>query len=277
MEIKVQKVNHSYSRQEELILEDINLKLESNKVTGIIGNNGSGKSTLLNLLACNILPNKGKVMFDATSYSRRCDYETIIKLKSNIGYLPQIIDEPIFTGVVRDEIIGQLREKNINITEDKIIDIFKQLGIDIKFLDEYYYLLSDGLKRQIMLASIFLNDPTIIILDEPSTYLDNSAKKNLINYLIKIKKLENKLIILASNDIDFINRISDKVIILKNKKVIKFENKNDLFKDVNFFVDNKLPIPQIVEFEFLAHSQKGVYLGYRDDINDLVKDILRNV
>jgi energy-coupling factor transport system ATP-binding protein len=126
-----------------------------------------------------------------------------------------------------------------------------------------------------MIASILICNPEIIILDEPTVGLDNTSKKNLINYLTKLKKLQNKTIVIASNDIDFINKISDDVIALENGKVIKSEKKSEIFRDVNFFDKHHISVPQIIKFEDIVLKEKGILLGYRDDVNDLVKDILR--
>lgn len=277
MEIRVQKVNFSYNRQSSLILEDVNVKIHENKINGVIGNNGSGKTTLLHLLGSKYIPNKGKILFDKLVLSRRSSQDVINDIQTNIGYLPQNLDDSISSGIVRDEIISYLDDKGDNLEniDMRINEIFACLGISNDYLNEYLYLLSSGTRRQVALASVLIYNPSVIILDEPTIGLDNTARKNLINYLTRLKKISNKTIIIASNDIDFINKISDEIIILKDGKVIKSENKTDIFKDVNFFVNHDLSIPQIIEFENIVLQEKNIRLGVRDELNDLVKDILR--
>ena len=75
--------------------------------------------------------------------------------------------------------------------------------------------------------------------------------------------------------LSFINKISDDVIVLENGKVIKSEKKSEIFRDVNFFDKHRISVPQIIKFEDIVLKEKGILLGYRDDVNDLVKDILR--
>lgn len=277
MEIKFQKVSFSYNRQENLIMDDISLKILDNRVTGIIGANGSGKTTLLKLISGEILPNKGKIVINDNILTRKMDYNTILNIKKLNGYLPQNMEETISSYTVKEEIISYLEEQSIDKRdiENQISNIFISLGIDLNLLSRQLYLLSDGERRKIMVASILVRNPEIIILDEPTVGLDNNGKKKLINYLTKLKKLQNKTIIISSNDIDFINKISDDVIVLEKGKVIKSEKKSEIFRDVKFFDAHCIAVPQIIKFEDIVLQEKGILLGYRDDVNDLVKDILR--
>lgn len=277
MEIKIQKLSFSYNRQSNLILDDINIKILSDRITGIIGNNASGKSTLLKLISASLMPNKGKVIIDNTILSRRSDIEAIEILRRKVGYLPQTLEDSICSDTVKNEILSYLEELDADLTDidNRIKEVFNVLGLDENYIDEYYYLLSRGEKRKVAIASILIYNPSIIVLDEPTIGLDNNSKKSLINYLTKIKKLQSKIIVIASNDIDFINRISDDIVVLKEGKVIKSEKKDEIFRNVNFFEEHNIVLPQITEFEDIVLREKGIRLGHRDDINDLIKDILR--
>lgn len=277
MGIKVQKASFSYNRQSNLVLDEINLKILDDRITGIIGNNASGKSTLLKLMSGLILPTKGKVVIEDMILSRKSNLSEIESIKNKTGYLPQILEESISNETVKNEILAQLEELNVDFTDidNRIKEVFNVLGLQEQYLDEYMYLLSNGEQRKVAIACILIYNPSIIILDEPTIGLDCNSKKSLINYLTKIKKLQNKTIVIASNDIDFINRISDDVVVLETGKVIKSENKNEIFRDVKFFEQHNMSVPQIVAFEDLVLNEKGIRLGYRDDISDLVKDILR--
>lgn len=277
MGIKVQKASFSYNRQSNLVLDEINLKILDDRITGIIGNNASGKSTLLKLMSGLILPTKGKVVIEDMILSRKSNLSEIESIKNKAGYLPQILEESISNETVKNEILAQLEELNVDFTDidNRIKEVFNVLGLQEQYLDEYMYLLSNGEQRKVAIACILIYNPSIIILDEPTIGLDCNSKKSLINYLTKIKKLQNKTIVIASNDIDFINRISDDVVVLETGKVIKSENKNEIFRDVKFFEQHNMSVPQIVAFEDLVLNEKGIRLGYRDDISDLVKDILR--
>ena len=266
MEIKCQKIGFRYQRNCPNVLNEINLKFSSGTINSIIGTNGSGKSTLLNLICGYLRPTKGKVIFDDIVYSRRSSEIETVFLMKKIGYLPQTINNKVSSKTVLEE---------LNIKKEEVEDIFKILNISLSVLDEEYAFLNNCLKRKVALSKILIYNPNIIVLDEPTAGLDNITKKSLINYLIKLKRMDNKIIIIASNDIDFVNRVSDNVIILEKGNVIKSENKSDVFRDVNFFDIHKISVPKIIEFEDFVLKEKNIRLGYRDEINDLIKDILR--
>lgn len=267
MEIKIQKVSFKYQRSYPVSIDDISIKFQNGAITSIIGNNGCGKSTLLNLISGVVRPSKGKIFINDLVFTRRSSFEEQNKIMSEVGYLPQILNDKVSSKTVLDEL-------NSNDME-KIKEIFNLLNISFDILDEEYSFLNNVMKRKVALSKILIYNPNIILLDEPIIGFDNNTKKALINYLIKLKKIENKIVIIASNDIDFINRVSDDIIVLENGKVIKSEKKGEIFRDVNFFYTHNISIPKIIELENLVLQEKGIRLGYRDEINDLIKDILR--
>ena len=267
MDVKFQKVGYRYQRSCPSFLDDISLKFQEGTINSIIGNNGCGKSTILKLISGVLKPSKGKIFINDIVYTSRSNFQDVDNIMMEVGYLPQILSDKVNCKTVLEEI----NSKDI----EKIEEIFKLLNIPSNILSEEYSFLNNMMKRKVALSKLLIYNPNIIVLDEPTTGMDNNTKKSLINYLIKLKKIENKIIIIASNDIDFINRISDNVIVLENGKVIKSEKKSEIFRDVNFFYTHNLSIPKIIEFENLVLQEKGIRLGYRDEINDLIKDILR--
>ena len=206
MEIKTQKVSFSYDRHDKVAIDEVSLKVLSNQVTGIIGNNGSGKSTLLYLLSGNCIPKKGKVFIGDIILSKKNYFEVVGLIKEKVGYLPQVLSDCLSNKILRDEIVDNLEELDIDLTniDDKIKEFFALLELDVSLLSQYSYLLSNGERRKIAIVQILIHNPDIIILDEPTASLDSNSIKRLINYLTKLKKLQNKTIIVASNDVDFI-------------------------------------------------------------------------
>ena len=125
---------------------------------------------------------------------------------------------------------------------------------------------------EIKIISIFLNvffDDKLIILDNPTECLDYKKKKKLLLILKELRKTKTVLII--SNDIEFVHKVSDNIIVL-NKEVINEGDKYQIFVNTNIE-----DIPNVIKFSSLVKTTKSVKIGYRDDINDLIKDIYRYV
>ena len=125
------------------------------------------------------------------------------------------------------------------------------------------------------IASILIVNPKIIVFDEPTIGLDYESKKNFIKLIRMLKNRYNKTIIIISHDIDFIHNISDYVILLDKGKLILTGNKYDILGNPDVLKEYNLPIPKVVEFSYKVLKNKGIKMGYRDDVNDLLKDIYR--
>lgn len=278
MEIKFQNVDFSFSKNSSKILNNINLTIEQGKVTGVIGPSGSGKTTLVEMINALKIPTKGKIIVGETVISPRKKINDIKKFRLNIGLVFQFAEEQFFCDTVEKEISFALEQFNYNLDEIKenIKKALETVELDESFLSRDPFSLSNGEMRKVALASILAYDPEIIILDEPTIGLDMSSKKNLINILTTIKIKYNKTIIVVSHDTNFINRISDNIVILKGGNIITYGSKFDIFKNEELLKENNIIIPKIIEFENYVLEEKKIKLGYRDDINDLVKDILRN-
>lgn len=163
--------------------------------------------------------------------------------------------------------IGYYSKKN-NIRPEEIEYFIRTFS----FQDELNKNIYQMSYSEIKLISIFLNvffDEKLIILDNPTECLDYKRKKKLLLILKELRK--TKTILIISNDIEFVHRVSDNIIIM-DKEIIKQGNKYDIFLD-----ENIRDIPNVIKFSNKIKEKKSVKIGYRDDINDLIKDIYRYV
>ena len=116
----------------------------------------------------------------------------------------------------------------------------------------------------------------VLVLDSFTEGLDDINQDRIIKLIRILKNRYNKKIIIASNDLEFIHKIADKVYVLYEGIVIMSGSKYDIFKQEKLLKKYGLLVPNIIKFENLVLSKKNIRLGYRDDINDLIKDIYRN-
>lgn len=284
MEVKFEGVNYTYtdkSSKQSNILNNITLTFNEGKISSLIGKSGSGKTTLAELSNALILPTEGKVnigeyVITNEGSDKSCNINTI---RINVGLVFQFPEEQFFNMTVRDEVAFGMKFFNYRMAEmeKRTIDALKMVGLDEEYLDRNPFTLSNGEKRKVAIASILVFNPKVIILDEPTIGLDASSKKSLFQLIRKLKVRYKKNIILISHDIDLVHSISDYVYVINNGNIALEGDKYSVFKQIDKLKECGLRAPKMIEFSNLVLNKKGIKIGYRDEINDLIKDIYRYV
>ena len=192
-----------------------------------------------------------------------------------VGYLFQFSESQIFNSSVYLEIEFGLKCLGFSDIDSRIRDSINMVGLSESYLALNPYKLSSGEMRKVALASILASDPDVIILDEPSANLDNKGKNELIKLLVYLKKGGGKTIIVVDHDIIFLHGFVDYVYLIKDGRVLAEGNKYDVFSNEGLMNECGLFVPNILHFSNLVLKNKGVNIGYRDEINDLIKDVYR--
>ncbi|HCC93648.1 MAG TPA: ABC transporter, partial [Flavobacteriaceae bacterium] len=191
---EIQNVDFSYPNGYKA-LKNINMTIQPNKITALVGLSGAGKSTVINLLDKFYQPDSGKILLDGIDLE---EYDTQF-LRDNIGLVLQ--KNHIFNGTIEENI----RYGNVNATFEEIEDAAKRAYIHEQIMDlpEAYQskalLLSGGQQQRIAIARMFLKNPPIIFLDEPTASLDAIATEQIKNSLDAIKK--DRTVIIISHSI----------------------------------------------------------------------------
>ena len=211
--------NLCYSYKKENIISNLSMSLNKHEFVSILGNNGSGKTTLSKLICGMLVPKSGKISLDKEDISNM----QISEIGKKVGYLFQNPDKQIFGETVRDELSFAMRfngidEVIIKKKIDKVINRF-ELG---HLLNRRCYLLSYGEKQRLALATLFLNNPEYVILDEPTTGLDPN-RKDILFQILKELHTGGIGILMISHDLDFVERLSERTIVIEDGKVKKDE------------------------------------------------------
>lgn len=216
MEFSLKKVNSGY---EDIVLKDLNLEIESNQWIFIIGKTGSGKSTLLQTIGFLLDKIQGTILWRNMDLSSG---KNLKKYREKVGYMFQYTEKQFFNNTVKEEIEYSLIKKNLpkEIIDKKLEEILKCLKLPNEVLNRSPHEISGGQKRFVALASILINSPEILLLDEPTAGLDLENKKLFFDIL---KELKNKgiTIIQISHLLEDVLEYGDKVISLENKKIVK--------------------------------------------------------
>ena len=259
MEIIIKNLSFTYSKvnyQDKCIFNKLNMNIKEN-INCIIGKSGSGKTTLLDLIS-------GELKTDKIELPKRV----------KIGYVK---GEPVFiSDTVREELIYSMMENNYKISEKRIIDVLLMVGINPELIDYKINKLSSTDKVLLSLASALIFNPNLILMDNFTEELDDFNKNKVIKLIKMLKVKFNKTFIIASNDLEFVHKIADEVFVLSGKKVVMHGSKYDVFKKEEILRKYGVDTPNIIKFENLTLKTKNIRLGFRDDINDLIKDIYRH-
>lgn len=279
MELKINDVSYSYKKinyKEKSIFSHITTIIDENKISTFIGKNGSGKSTFLNLINQTLLPSDGVIEVGGFQIKANSKVNYLNNYRFEVGLIYQFPEEQFLQENVRDELLLGMRLYNyrLNDFEKRLVEALKMVGLPKNYLDYSLSNLSSGEKRKIAIASVLIYNPKIILLDEPTVGLDYQGKRSIIKLLKILKNRYKKTIIVTSNDMDMLLNLVDNVYVIHNKSIVLSGNKYDVFSSEKIR-DYGISVPKIIEFSIKVKNKKNVRLGYRDEINDLLKDIYR--
>ncbi|QIQ20233.1 ABC transporter ATP-binding protein [Zophobihabitans entericus] len=219
---ELKQVNFTYPNGKQA-LHDINMRIEPNKITALVGLSGAGKSTLINLLDKFYTPDSGQIYLDGVDLA---EYDTHF-LRENIGLVLQ--RNHIFNGTIEENI----RYGNPNADFDTVVDAAKKAFIhdQIMLLPEQYQSkaleLSGGQQQRIAIARMFIKNPPIIFLDEPTASLDAIATEQIKNSLDAIKK--DRTVIIISHSISQIID-SDYIYVMKDGRLMEGGTHEELYE-----------------------------------------------
>lgn len=277
MEVRFSNINFYYDKKsKEKILDSINLKIKNNTIVGITGKSGSGKTTLVEIMCGLLTPHSGKVTIGDIVVNKKRIFDEAA-LKNKIGYVAQNSENQIFNKTVKEELVYPFKFLKKNISEQQVLEVLNLVGLSESYLEMNPLLLSTGERRKLAIASTLILDTDIIIFDEPTKGLDSKSVKNFGRLIKNLKNNFGKTIIVISRDVEFIHSVSDQVVIMNEGKILLEGNKYDVFKNIELLNGYNVPIPNTIKFSTIVLKKKNVKIGYRDEINDLLKDIYRYV
>lgn len=282
MEIKFCNVGYIYNKDtvfSNSVLKGIDLNLKKGKIYSIVGKGGSGKTTILELINGLILPTSGYVDISNFRLEENKRIKNINDLRVKVGLVFQFPEDQFFCGTVKKEIEFGMSCFNYKTKsmDKRISDSLIMVGLDDSYLERDPLTLSYGEMRLVAIASILAFNPSVIVLDEPTIGLDAQNKKMLIRLIKMLRTRYSKTIIVVSHDTDLLLKISDEVSVLENGKIVLSGNKYDVLSNEKILKRNNIKVPDLIKFSNLVKKKKGIKIGYRDEINDLIKDIYRYV
>ena len=219
--IKVTNLKKSYGTKE--AVKNINFEIKENEIIGLLGPNGSGKTTTIGMILGLLKPTSGEVLINGLKIE-----ENPIEILQKINFISPYIELPKKLTVKQNLIVyGKLYSvKNLN---EKIDYLVSKLRLD-NLLNRVTGELSSGQKNRISLAKAIINDPNVLLLDEPTASLDPEIGDFVRTFLENYKKEKKVSILLASHNMDEVTRLCSSIMMMKNGLIIDQGKPNDLIK-----------------------------------------------
>jgi len=211
--------NLSFSYGGNLAVDSASFKISKGDFVALVGHNGSGKSTLIKLILGILKPDRGEITLFGEKQKKFKSWE-------KVGYLPQNIGlfNPMFPATVKEVVaLGLISKKKFPKTigssdYKKVDDALRQMNI-VKLKDKLVGELSGGQLQRTLLARAIVNDPELLILDEPVSSVDPETREEFYNYAKKINSENSITIILITHDIGHSVKYTNKLLYL-DKKVV---------------------------------------------------------
>lgn len=197
--IKIDELNLILSKK--MILNNVNIEFEKGKIHGLIGRNGSGKTMLMKCICGFVKATSGTIFVDGKQIGKDCDFP------DNVGIIietPGFI--PYYSGYKNLKLLADLNRK---IGSDKIKETMQKVGLDPD-LKRHVKKYSLGMRQRLGLAQAIMENPDILILDEPMNGLDKDGVADMRKYLLELKK-QGKTILIASHSSEDIEILCDTV------------------------------------------------------------------
>ena len=204
-------------------VKDVSFKVDQNEIIGILGPNGCGKTTTIGMILGLLKPSKGKVLINGIEIeSQRVD------LLNKLNFISPYVELPKKLTVRQNlEVYGRLYD--INKLKEKINYLSEKLRL-YEFIDKLTGELSSGQKNRVSLAKSIINDPKVLLLDEPTASLDPETGDFIRSFLEEYQKENKTSILLASHNMAEVERLCSSVLMMNKGLIIDEGKPKDLIK-----------------------------------------------
>lgn len=223
MELKAEHLYKSYKKKN--ALQDVSFSLQRG-IYGLLGENGAGKSTLMRILATVDFPAKGTISYDDIDI-----FDMDETYRSMIGYMPQ--DYSVYPGFTARDFLnymGALKGISEAKLKVRIPEVLEFVNLS-EFSDKKVNTFSGGMKRRIGIAQAIMNEPEILILDEPTAGLDPRERIRFSNIISDMGK--DKIVLLSTHIVSDIEAIATQLLVMKTGEILETGNVDKLVQKVN--------------------------------------------
>jgi iron complex transport system ATP-binding protein len=226
--ITIKGLTFSYNSHK--ILDDLNVVIENSEILSLVGPNGSGKTTLIKCID-RILKPRGSILLDGLELERMSRQE----VARQIGYVPQSSSTPLATTVFDTVLMGRRPHISWKVADsdlDKVAEVLEKLHLEDLAMRDFAQL-SGGQKQKVLIARALAQEPTVLLLDEPTSNLDMRHQLEVMEIVRDLAREKKIAVVMAIHDLNLASRFSDKLVMLKNGQVYAAGEPDALLNEEN--------------------------------------------
>lgn len=228
--VKISIKDLTFSYKSNKILDDLNISVDGSEIVSLVGPNGSGKTTLIKCID-RILKPRGSILLEGREVQEMKQQE----IARQIGYVPQSSATPLATTVFDTVLMGRRPHIGWRVSDfdlDKVSDTLERLNLqDLAMRD--FGQLSGGQKQKVLIARALVQEPTVLLLDEPTSNLDMKHQLDVLETISSMVKEKGISAVMAIHDLNLAARFSDKLVMLKKGVVYAAGTPIDLLSEKN--------------------------------------------
>ena len=223
MTIEIKNLSKQYDNI--LAVKNINFTINKGSIVGLLGPNGCGKTTTIGMMLGLIKPTSGNIFINGQNIENE---KNRTKILEKLNFISPYVELPKKLTVEENlKVYGRMY--GVNNLQDKILSLMKDLNL-LEFKKRKTGELSSGQKNRVSLAKALINDPEILLLDEPTASLDPDVGDYIRTYIENFASKRGTTILLASHNMNEVERLCNEVMMMKNGKIIDKGTCNDLIK-----------------------------------------------
>ncbi|HRX59407.1 MAG TPA: ABC transporter ATP-binding protein [Eubacteriales bacterium] len=268
--VEIENVHFAYSDDGPEIISGLNLTIERGEYIALIGQNGSGKTTLSKLIGGLNTPTSGEIRIDDVSVATL----SVPERTARVGYCYQNPDHQIFLNTVEEEVA--FGPKNMGLSpgeiEERVVQALEAVGL-LQYRKEEPYFSGKGERQKIAVASVLAMQPSLIVLDEPTTGLDWRDSQNMMRLIDDIRQTGHTIMIITHN-MRLVAEYAERAVVMCHGEIKLDGTPAEVFQHEDTLKESFVSPPQITQLWRAVEAQGAPWLNARQAV-PRVKELMQ--